>query len=332
MNKGIAIAGNLIVDYIKYIEKYPAEQTLTTITGVERSTGGLCCNCVLTLAKLDPHLPIKAIGVVGEDELGDYLIKELDIHLSVDISRILRKGATSYTDVMTDCGNSKRTFFHFRGSNALLSPGNFDFDVLDADILHIGYILLLDSLDAPDNEYPTSICRVLDAAQKAGIKTSIDVVSEDGSRFTTIVPPALQYVDYCCINEHEASGITGIPLRNEDGIVIEGNLKTACDELLNMGVCRWAIIHMPELSCGIEREGMFHRADSWRIPDGFKLSSVGAGDAYCSGILYGAYNGWSLTESMHVAGAVAAYSLSGAGAASVIKPLDEILDEMKSYQ
>ena len=377
MNKGIAVAGNLIVDFIKYIESYPAPQMLTTITDVSRTTGGLCCNCVLTLAKLDPGLPVKAIGLVGGDDAGGYILSRFAEHPSVDVSRILKRGATSYTDVMTVQSTVARTFFHYRGSNALLAPEHFDFGALDADILHIGYILLLDSLDAPDSDYPTAMCRVLDAAQKAGIRTSIDVVSEEGERFTKLVPPALQYVDYCIINEIEASRTTGIALRgagacgavgaadtSANGMADTGagagaggkadanvigatdtgagaaaadtplaeNLQAACRALMDMGVGRWVVIHMPELSCGLERGGAFVREPSWKIPDGFKKSSVGAGDAFASGILYGAYNGWTLAKSIHIAGAVAAYSLSGMGASDAIKPLPELLNEMNIFQ
>jgi sugar/nucleoside kinase (ribokinase family) len=359
MNKGIAIAGNLIVDYIKHIENYPSPQMLTTITDASHSTGGLCCNCVLTLAKLDPDLPVKAIGLVGDDEAGGYILSQFAAHPSVDASRVQKQGSTSYTDVMTVKDTGARTFFHYRGSNMLLAPGHFDFSKLDADIMHIGYILLLDALDAPDTPdtpdthetpetpdetggvYPTAMCRVLDAAQKAGVQTSIDVVSEQGERFPKLVPPALRYADYCIINEIEASYTTGIRLRDFNERPLAANLPAACRALMKMGVGRWVVIHMPELACGLERGGSeqagglkdgggFVLESSWNIPDGFKKSSVGAGDAFASGILYGAYNGWSLAKSIRVAGAVAAYSLSGMGACDSIKPLPDIMAEMEA--
>ena len=332
MKKGIAIAGNLIVDYIKHIENYPSPQMLTTITDMSQSTGGLCCNCVLTLAKLDPELPIKAIGLVGADEAGDYIFSQFASHPSVDVSRVKKQGSTSYTDVMTVQSTGVRTFFQYRGSNALLAPEHFDFSTLEADIMHIGYILLLDALDAPDDEYPTVMCRVLDAAQKAGVRTSIDVVSEEGERFARLVPPALRYADYCVINEIEASRTTGVALRDGGGRPIEGNLPAACRALMDMGVGRWVVVHMPELSCGLERGGAFVSEPSWEIPDGFKTSSVGAGDAFACGILYGAYNGWTLAKSVNIAGAVAAHSLSGKGASDSIKPLPALLAEMETYK
>jgi sugar/nucleoside kinase (ribokinase family) len=272
------------------------------------------------------------IGVVGDDEAGEYVLERLAGHGSLDLSRVARQGATSYTDVMTDAASGKRTFFQYRGSNALLAPEHFDMANLDATILHIGYILLLDSLDASDSEYPTAMCRVLDCARNAGISTSIDVVSEDGDRFGKVVQPALEYVDYCIINELEASRTTGIPLRDENGRLLDENLAPACQKLMDMGVGRWAVIHAPELSCGLQRGASFVQERSWRSPEGFKKSSVGAGDAFAAGILYGAYSGWSLEKSLHIAGAIAAFSLSGAGACDSIIPLPELLERMEAWQ
>jgi len=329
MNKGIALAGNMIVDYVKYIESYPPPQTLTTISGGARSTGGLTCNCALTLAKLDPALPLRALGMAGEDAAGDYILSQLAAQPNIDTGGVLRGGVTSYTDVMTD-RDGGRTFFHCRGANALFAPEHIDLDNLQTDILHIGYILLLDAMDAPDPDYPTVLCRVLHGAQQRGIATSVDVVSEDGDRFAKLVPPALRYADYCIINEVEAQRTTGIPLRDGAENLLRENLEPACRALMEMGVGRWTVIHMPECGAGLVRGGEFVCLPSRRVPDGFIKSSVGAGDAFASGILYGAYHGWTLEKSIDTAAAVAAWSLSGAGAADSIVPLGELLAKMEA--
>ena len=329
MNKGIALAGNMIVDNVKYIESYPPAQTLTTISGGAHSTGGLTCNCALTLAKLDPTLPLCALGMVGEDAAGDYILSQLAAQPNIDTSGVRRGGVTAYTDVMTD-KDGGRTFFHCRGANALFAPEHIDLDNLRADILHIGYILLLDAMDAPDADYPTALCRVLHEAQKRGIATSVDVVSEDGDRFAGLVPPALRYTDYCIINEVEAECSTGIPLRDAAGTLCKENLEPACRALMEMGVARWVVIHMPECGAGLAKDGEFVCLPSRRVPDGFIKSSVGAGDAFASGILYGAYHGWTLEKSIGIAAAVAAWSLSGAGAADAIVPLGELLAGMQA--
>ena len=93
------------------------------------------------------------------------------------------KAPTSYTDVMTEQGHGRRTFFHARGANALWRGDDLDFKKINARIFHLGYLLLLDALDEPDAKYGTKAARLLAAAQAAGIKTSVDVVSEDSDRF-----------------------------------------------------------------------------------------------------------------------------------------------------
>ena len=249
-NKGIALAGNLIVDQVKRIDAYPSPGLLTTIREEMRSLGGLVCNCALDLAKLDPTLPLQAIGIIGDDDLGKYILTELAKHPSIDTKNILKSGRTSYTDVMTDL-DGNRTFFQYRGANDLFAPEHIKWNNIHADILHIGYLLLLDHMDQVDSQYPTVMCRVLANAKAADLVTSIDVVSEEGDRFSKLIPPVLPYTDYCIVNEVEAERITNVTLRSISGDVLDKNLQAACEKLLDMGVGRWAVIHMPELSCGM---------------------------------------------------------------------------------
>ena len=119
---------------------------------------------------------------------------------------VQRDGRTSFTAVMSNNRTKERTFFQHAGANAYYGEEHIDWDKLDVNIFHIGYILLLPHLDEPDAQYGTKMARLLDRAQKAGMKTSIDVVSESGERFQKLVTPALRYTDYCIINELAAAG------------------------------------------------------------------------------------------------------------------------------
>ena len=61
---GIAVAGNMIVDVLYPIIGHPKPGELTTITeGISRSSGGALCNVIVDLAKLDPALPLTALGL-----------------------------------------------------------------------------------------------------------------------------------------------------------------------------------------------------------------------------------------------------------------------------
>ncbi len=326
MREGICIAGNLIVDILYPIESYPGKSELTTITnGISRSTGGAACNVGMDMASLDPELPISIIGILGEDPEGNYVAGQFKKYGNVDLSGVKRKGITSFTAVMCENTTKARTFFHYRGANAELCEQDFDWGNINAKILHIGYILLLDALDQPDEEYGTKMARLLACAQSKGLKTSIDVVSEVGNRFETLVPPALKYTDYCVINELEAQQAAKIPLRGEDGALLEQNMGAALQKLFSMGVSTWAVIHAPEGGFGMERSGRMVKVESLELPAGYIKGTVGAGDAFCSGVLYGAYKNVDLEQAIIMGIASAVCSLSQPGAAEGMRTMQDAL-------
>lgn len=287
--KGIAVAGNMIVDMLYPIDGFPKPGELTTITAdATRSTGGCLCNDILDLATLDPELPLTALGRVGEDEAGDFVLEKLRERPNISLEQIRRQGTTSYTLVMADEVSKQRSFYQCRGANADFCEADIDWDRLDVDMLHIGYILLLDALDAPDGEYGTKMARLLHTARQRGIKTSIDVVTEASERFGRIVTPALRYTDYCVINEVEAQATTGVRLTREDGLLRREALPEALGTLKELGVSTWAVIHSPEGGFGLDENNAYVEVPSLKLPQGYIKGSVGAGDAFCSGVLYAA--------------------------------------------
>ena len=54
---------------------------------------------------------------------------------------------------MSNNQTKERTFFQYAGGNAYYGEDDIDWDRLNVDIFHIGYILLLPHLDEPDAEY-----------------------------------------------------------------------------------------------------------------------------------------------------------------------------------
>ena len=332
MRKGICVAGNLIVDITYPIERWPRQSELTTITdGITRSVGGAVCNVITDLAKLDETLPLSALGVIGEDAEGEFILEQLGRHENIDLSLLGRKGTTSFTAVMSDNRTKARTFFQYRGANALFDESFIDWDRIDAEILHVGYILLLDALDQADGEYGTKMARLLAEAQSRGIRTSIDVVTESGDRFRTLVPPALRYTDYCVINELEAQQITGVLLRDEEEKLYPEHMEEALRKMKELGVSTWAVIHCPEGGYGLDEKNHFLTVRSLKLPEGYIKGTVGAGDAFCAGVLYGAEKGWSLAESVRLGTCAAAASLSEAGATEGMRPVAEVLKLAEVY-
>lgn len=331
MNKGIILAGNMLVDALKDIDVYPEHSKLTSIRRVSRALGGLLCNCALDIAALDKDIPITAVGVVGDDDYGRFILDTLGKKKNISLENVKITGATSFTDVMCDKTNNTRTFFTFRGASSELTPADFDFDKLDADILHIGYILLLDGLDAKDEEYGTAMARVLADAQRHGIATSIDVVSEESDRYKDIVVPALKYTDYCVINETETERITGIKMTKDDGNIDPAAAEKAIETLRKLGVGRWIVIHSRNESYGADTDGKIVRVPSIDIPRSIIAGTTGAGDAFASGILYAAYREMGLEDAMRFATACATSSLLTPGASDGILTYEQTLAFGEDY-
>ncbi len=326
---GIAVAGNALVDHYKRIEAYPAASALTTITSITTAPGGLLCNCAIDLARLAPDLRIAVVGVIGDDPAGDYLTAELRRHRGIDTGQLHRSGTTSFTDVMEDAGANTRTFFHFRGANAQLGPEHFDFSQLDADLLHIGYVLLLDALDEPDAEFGTRLARVLAAARTHGMRTSLDVVSEYSDRYPRLVPPALRFTDYCVLNEFEASRTTGIELSGAE--VSPADLRRAAEALLGMGVSTWVVIHWPGGAAGLSATGEWVVRPALEVSSDRIMTTTGAGDAFAAGVVHTAWAGGNLAEAIETGIGAATSSLLAGNATDGVPTAREALARYRSW-
>ena len=326
MKKGICCAGNMIVDITYPIETWPKQNELTHITeGIQSSTGGAVCNTNTDLARLDPTLPLVASGFAGHDAEGEFMLQEMSKYPNIDLSMVRRDGRTSFTAVMSNNQTKERTFFQHAGANAYYGEEHIDWEKLDVDIFHIGYILLLPHLDEADAQYGTKMARLLHRAQKQGMKTSIDVVSESGDRFARLVTPALKYSDYCVINELEAQQTTGICLRDEDGTLHTENMPAALQKLKELGVSTWAVIHCPEVGCGMDEDGKYWEVPSLKLPKGYIKGTVGAGDAFCAGILYAAEMDMPMEQALKLGACSAAASLSEVSASDGVRTAAEVL-------
>ena len=326
MGKGICFAGNMIVDCMHHCERYPKAGELTHLyEGIEMSTGGSVCNSGLDFAKLDPSSKVMMSGVAGHDKQGDFMVEQLSKYPNVDLSQVKRDGETSYTIVMNDESNKTRSFFVYDGAGAHYGEDFIDWDNLDVDIFHIGYILLLPELDKENAEYGTNMAKLLARAQKQGIKTSIDVVSESGDRFTKLVTPALKYTDYCIINELEAQQTTGVLLRDENDVLHTENFKEALMKLKELGVATWAVIHCPEIAAGLDENNNYVEMKSLSLPKGWIAGTTGAGDAFCSGVLVAAEQGKGLEYGLKLGACAAAQSLSTVSATDGVTTAEEAL-------
>lgn len=298
---GIAVAGTVIVDKINEIAAYPALGELTQIKGLQTAIGGCVPNVALDLKKICPDLTIRAIGRMGSDEEAAFVRKALEAG-GVD-TRGLHEAPgerTSFTEVMSIPGG-QRTFFTYAGAGGNFGLEDMDYGDILPEILHLGYFLLLQKVDDGDG------LKILKDAKAKGIRTSIDLVSENSDRYALVVP-CLEYTDYLIINELEAGKLTGIAPEN-------ANLEQIARKLQAMGVREKVIIHKPDCAvclCGEE----FSFLPSYALPDGYIQGTTGAGDAFCAGALTGIYRGLPDREILAFASACAVMALGSPDATS----------------
>ncbi len=306
---GISVAGTVLLDKINEISAYPESGELTKINSISLGVGGCVPNVSCDLKKIRPALDVYAMGKIGADADGKYIVDYL-ASAGVDTSKIIvdESDNTSMTQVMSVTGG-QRTFFTYPGTSSDFGYSDIDFKAMRAKILHLGYFLLLDKVDSGDG------LKILKKAKEEGIETSIDLVSENSDRYSLVLP-CLPYTDYLIINELEASKLTGIEPTNE-------NLEKISRRLMELGVKKKVIIHKPDLSTALSENG-FTVVPSLEVKKEEIKGTTGAGDAFCAGALIAIYDNLSDKEILEFASSVAVVSLFAPDATSGIVCEEEI--------
>lgn len=331
MRQGIAVAGSLIFDQHFLIPSYPKESMLVTIEGISGNIGG-SGNLILDLAKMDPNLKVQVSAVIGNESYGEEIKRKLLQYPNIDISPVKQAGATPVTYVMDSKESKQRTFFYNPASSANYTDESIQWDFLAGSaFFQLIYLFALGKADKDDSEFGTGCARILHHAQSLGMKTSFDMVSESSDRCIHGCRAASKYSDYCSINEVEIQNGTGITvIRN--GSIDESALKDALLQLKEWGISAWVVCHAAECSYGLDcKTGIFYKHKSLDIDKKLIVGKTGAGDAFCSGILYSAYRGDSLPQALALASGAAGCSLFGMDGTSAMRSYEEILKVYEQY-
>lgn len=329
---GITGAGNWVVDNVKIIDRLPARGMLGNILAETHGTGGAAFNTLVDLARMGVPFPLYGVGLIGQDNAGEFIRRTCEA-LNIDITGLItmQNEATAYTDVMTEEGTADRSFFFRSGVNAKFGIEHVPLDKLTCRIFHLGYLLLLDGMDKPDQQYGTVAARLLRMVQNEGIKTSVDVVSEDSDRFSRIVPPALRHTDYLILNEIETGRTTGHKIRNVQGQLDASALVESVEALFAMGHMELAVVHMPEGAYLRTHDGHRFSRGSLRLPPDFIKGTAGAGDAFCAGMLYGIHEELDYMECMRIGSAAAAACLTHPSTTDGMLPFAQVMELSRRF-
>lgn len=298
--QGILSIGNLLVDKMLRCDEFPQESMLTMIQEIHHSCGGGVSNVLFDLARMDPTLPLAMSGIVGNDDAGQFILAHAKQY-GIDTSRVTinQDSVTSFTDVMINNNNGYRTFFHYMGANALLDYHHFTNLNSQARIVHVAYMLLLPRLERQIDNTTTG-ARALAELKKQGFEVALDLVSSpDEKRYQQWIAPVLPFVDYLIINDEEAKRLTQP----------DQDYLQQATQLLDMGVNELVCIHYPQGAVAMTKQGEQQTVTAYHVADQHVVSTLGAGDAFCAGLLYALHQGWPLQDALKLGCASAHFNL-----------------------
>lgn len=319
--RGILAGGNFITDFVKIISDWPQQEALASIRSESMSNGGGPYNLLKDLAALQVDLPLEALGMVGADANGEWIIDDCR-RAGIEVSQLHRthQAPTSYTDAMTVQETGRRTFFHQPGANATLARTDFSFTQTRCRLFMLGFLMLLESLDTIAEDGRTGASHVLEAASQAGLTTAADFVSASSPKFRAVAVASLPYLDLLFLNELEASRILEAPVTTDPS-----DLTRAAQELLAMGVRQIVVLHTADGAVAVEKNGSIHLQGRVLIPEAELIGTTGAGDAFAAGFLYAWHEHLPPSTCLNHAVCVAASSLYAASASAGIRPLPNCL-------
>ena len=329
--RGVLSAGTWCVDLNKTIPAWPVEDTMTYIVEFDRQNGGSGSNMAIDLKRLDPSLPVEAMGVIGDDDDGRFLLGRCEA-FGIDSGglAVLPGGATPVADCFNSLESGRRTHFYRPGVAAQLSPDHFDFSRTQARFLHLGLPGAHEMMDAPWRGETTGWAATLKAARARGLETNLEMVSTDRARVERFGRSCLPHLDLLVVNDYEIGCVAGIETRDARG-AIPGRVEQALRVALTLGPARLVVAHFPQGAIALTADGSRFALGSVAMPASAIAGVNGAGDGFAAGMLYGWHEGWGVERSLRLGHACAAASMREVSTTTGVAPVAECLALAEKY-
>lgn len=299
----ILCLGNFVADVIgKPVERLPEPGTLLPLDTLAVHVGGGGPNCALALARLG--VPVAVAGRIGRDLFGRFLREELAA-AGVETGPVVVDGdaRTGVTLVCVDTAG-ERSFLHLSGANARFVAEDLDLDELPGVThLHAASHFVLPAMDG------APLAGLLRAARERGIITSLDTSWDQSGQWMATLAPCLPETDLFMPSETEAEPLSG-----------EAEPERMAAAFHDRGA-QAVVIKCGARGCFASANGERFWEPSFQVP---VVDTTGAGDCWAAGFLTGHREGWPLRRCLRFANACGALSVGAVGAATAMRPMDEI--------
>ncbi len=270
---------------------FRADNLVFTSDPLRLSMGGNGGNSACVLAGLGA--PTALCSAVGHDLLGDMLVDWLSAR-GVVLDGLIRSPtyATSTSVIIMADAASQQVYHHLGATAAIAANAIPERLLTGADVLLVTGLPLMARLRTEGGA-----AQALAVAHSAGAITALDIgPALDAPVTLDELTPMLGQIDYLIANEHELAAL-GI---GDDWEATSARLIDAgARHVLIKGGRRGAALRSPDM-----------RIDAPAFPVR-AVVSVGAGDSFNAGFLYGVQQGWSPARALHFGAATAALVIAG---------------------
>ncbi len=271
----------------------------TLVRSAELTVGSSSAIFALAAARLG--LRVGFIGVVGDDELGRFMCRSLDA-AGIDPSTVIvdRAQRTGLSVILAR--GADRAILTYAGAIASLRAEQISTALLRrARHLHVGSFYLQSALQP-------GMAGLFRRAREFGLTTSLDT-NWDPLEAWSGLDDVLSATDVFLPNEAEALAISGASDLEAAQQQLSARVSTGAVKLGSAGAVGWG-----------EAERLRVEALPAAVVD-----TVGAGDSFDAGFVYGFLGGWGLRRSLELAVACGSLSTRAAGGTAAQPTLAEAL-------
>jgi sugar/nucleoside kinase (ribokinase family) len=249
-------------------------------------------------------LRVAFIGMCGDDVFGRYMLDEMQKR-GVDTDHvIIVPGGSTGLSVILNRGADRAILTHLGLIPELSTQDIPDDLLLQSRHLHVaGYFL-------QPNLQP-GLPALFEKARSLGLTTSLDT-NYDPSEQWLGFDKLLSVTNIFLPNETEAKSLAGTRDVDDAAKKLHSRVETLVIKLGDagaLGVRGGEVIKVPSIPVNV-------------------IDTVGAGDSFDAGFLYGYLQGWSLEKSLRVAAVCGALSTQKAGGTTAQPTLDEVMHEL----
>ncbi|MFC1769198.1 carbohydrate kinase family protein [Nanoarchaeota archaeon] len=238
---------------------YPVGEKIL-LKEIEFTTGGGGTNSAVALARLG--LKVGFVGILGNDEYGEIIKKEMKKEKIKDLTQMCHADCTGYSVVLDSIAHD-RTIFVFKGANDHLDYNKIKKNKLKTKWFYFSTLL---------NKSYKTLEKISEFAKKNKIKIMLNASSYLARKGPKFLKKILNNTKILILNLEESKMMVG-----------SGSTEVLLRKLRDLG---------PEIVIITDGKHGVHVYDGEKIfygkPHNIKiLETTGAGDAFASGFLYG---------------------------------------------